>query len=79
MASKYAEDDMFLNYGKDTECKSCTKLERKVALKQNTINNLERELKNLKDTHWNLVGDHCKLTDELTAKNKIIKEFYTIT
>ena len=80
--SKYSEDDMFLNYGKNTnevgrECKSCKKLERKVGLKQNTINNLERELKDLKDTHWSLVGYHCKLTDELTAKNKIINEFHT--
>ena len=76
--SKYAEDDMFLNYGKKKDCEECQKLkkklERKVGLKQNTINNLERELKYLKEHHWKLVGDHCKLKDKVLRKTKTLRK-----
>jgi len=73
MASKYAEDDMFLNYGKDSIIKNqcCEKikkkLERKVGIKQNTIDVLERELRDWKDAHWKLVGVNCKLRDKIQA------------
>jgi len=67
--SKYAEDDMFLNYSKDSKCEDCLKikkkLERKVGIKQNTVDVLERELRNLKDTHWQLVKVNCQLRDKL--------------
>jgi len=68
--SKYAEDDMFLNYSKkETPCEECAKikkkLERKVGIKQNTIDVLERELRNWKDAHWKLVGVNCKLEDRI--------------
>ncbi len=70
MASKYAEDDMFLNYGVDSKCEECEKikkkLERKVGIKQNTVDVLERELRNLKDTHWKLVKVNCQLRDKLS-------------
>ena len=74
MASKYAEDDMFENYGKDTcevvrECENCEKikkkLERKVGIKQNTIDVLERELRDWKDHHWKNVKLNCQLRDKL--------------
>jgi len=68
--SKYAEDDMFLNYGVDSKCEECEKikkkLERKVGIKQNTVDVLERELRNLKDTHWKLVKVNCQLRDKLS-------------
>jgi hypothetical protein len=67
--SKYAEDDMFINYGKDSKCEDCEKikkkLERKVGIKQNTIDVLERELRNWKDAHWKLVGVNAKLRDKI--------------
>ena len=74
MASKYAEDDMFLNYGKESKCLECEKLkiklERKVGLKQNTIDKLERELKKWQQSHWKLVGVNAKLMDQVnTFKN----------
>ena len=69
MASKYSEDDMFLNYGKDSKCEKCEKvkkkLERKVGIKQNTIDVLERELRDWKDHHWKLVRVNCQLKDKL--------------
>tara|TARA_R110002012_G_scaffold12827_3_gene56424 strand:- start:1713 stop:1904 length:192 start_codon:yes stop_codon:yes gene_type:complete len=55
-------------------CEKCKKLERKVGLKQNTINNLERELKYLKEHHWKLVGDHCKLKDKVLRKTKTLRK-----
>jgi len=68
--SKYAEDDMFVNYGVDSKCDECEKikkkLERKVGIKQNTVDVLERELRNLKDTHWKLVKVNCQLRDKLS-------------
>jgi uncharacterized protein YcbK (DUF882 family) len=76
MASKYAEDEMFLNYGKDTnevvgKCEKCEKikkkLERKVSIKQNTIDVLERELRDWKDSHWKLVKVNCQLRDKIQA------------
>ena len=71
MSSKYAEDDMFVNYGKDKPCDNCDKikkkLERKVGIKQNTIDVLERELRDWKDAHWKLVGVNCKLRDKIHA------------
>ena len=67
--SKYAEDDMFINYGVDSKCEECEKikkkLERKVGIKQNTVDVLERELRNLKDSHWKLVKVNCQLRDKL--------------
>jgi len=67
--SKYAEDDMFLNYGKDSKCEECEKikkkLERKVGIKQNTIDVLERELRDWKDHHWKNVKVNCQLRDKL--------------
>lgn len=67
--SKYKESEQFENYGKDSVCQGCEalklKLIRKVGLKQNTINNLERELKGWRESHWNLVGANCKLMDKL--------------
>ena len=69
MASKYAEDDMFNNFGKDSKCEECVKikkkLERKVGIKQNTIDVLERELRDWKDHHWKLVKVNCQLKDKL--------------
>ena len=69
--SKYAEDDMFLNYGKDSKCDDCEKikkkLEKKVSIKQNTINVLERELRDWKDAHWKLVGVNAMLRDKLQS------------
>ena len=66
--SKYSEDSQFENYGKD-KCENCEKikkkLERKVGIKQNTIDVLERELKNMKKHHWDLVRKHCILSDKL--------------
>ena len=69
MASKYAEDDMFNNFGKDSKCEEWVKikkkLERKVGIKQNTIDVLERELRDWKDHHWKLVKVNCQLKDKL--------------
>jgi len=50
------------------------KLERKVGLKQNTIDNLERELKYLKEHHWKLVEENCQLRDKLTDKSKSLRK-----
>ena len=54
--SKYLEDLQFDNYGKDSKCNECDKIkkkfERKVGIKQNTIDVLERELRDWKDAHW---------------------------
>ena len=68
--SKYLEDIQFENYGKDAlVCEECVKLkiklERKVGIKQNTIDVLERELRNWKDAHWKLVGVNAKLQDKI--------------
>jgi len=67
--SKYAEDDMFLNYGKDSKCEDCEKIkkkyERKIGIKQNTIEVLERELRDWKDHHWKNVKVNCQLKDKL--------------
>jgi len=67
--SKYLEDLQFENYGKDGNCEQCIKikqkLERKVGLKQNTIDILERELKSWRDAHWKLVGVNAKLMDKV--------------
>ena len=69
--SKYLEDIQFENYGKDSKCENCEKLkkklERKVGIKQNTIDVLERELRDWKDAHWKLVGVNCKLRDKIQA------------
>ena len=61
------------------KCEECErlklKLKRKVGIKQNTINVLERELNNWKDAHWKLVGVNCKLEDRikvLEGKDNII-------
>ena len=76
MASKYAEDDMFLNYGKESKCLECEKLkiklERKVGLKQNTIDKLQREVKSWSKAHWDLVGINCKLKDQVNTLSKLI-------
>ena len=78
--SKYLEDIQFENYGKEPhgECTLCEKLkkklERKVGLKQNTIDNLERELKYLKEHHWKLVEENCILRDKLTDKSKALRK-----
>lgn len=69
--SKYLEDLQFDNYGKDSKCEECVKikkkLERKVGIKQNTIDVLERELRDWKDAHWKLVGVNAKLRDKIQA------------
>ena len=69
MASKYSEDYHFENYGKDSKCENCEKikkkLERKVGIKQNTIDVLERELREWKDHHWKNVKINCQLRDKL--------------
>ena len=69
--SKYAEDDMFLNYGKDSKCTQCEKLkkklDRKVGIKQNTIDVLERELRDWKDHHWKLAKVNCQLRDKIQS------------
>ena len=74
--SKYLEDIQFENYGKDTnevggkreECEKLKlKVKRKVGIKQNTIDVLERELRDWKDAHWKLVGVNCKLRDKVRA------------
>ena len=69
--SKYAEDDMFLNYSKENKCEKCEKLkkklERKVGIKQNTIDVLERELRDWKDAHWKLAKVNCQLRDKVQA------------
>ena len=66
--SKYSEDSQFENYGKD-KCENCEKikkkLERKVGIKQNTIDVLERELRDWKDHHWKNVKINCQLRDKL--------------
>lgn len=71
MASKYAEDEQYINYGKDSKCEECEKLKlklkRKVGSKQNTIDVLERELRNWKEHHWKLVGVNCRLRDKINA------------
>jgi len=68
--SKYMEELQFENYGK-SKCEECEKLkkklERKVGLKQNTIDVLERELKSWRDAHWKLVGVNAKLMDKVHA------------
>jgi len=65
------EEEQYLNYGKDSKCEECErlklKLKRKVGIKQNTIDVLERELRNWKDAHWKLVGVNCKLEDKIKA------------
>ena len=82
--SKYLEDIQFENYGKEPkgECSLCEKLkkklERKVGLKQNTIDNLERELKYLKEHHWKLVEENCILRDKLTDKSKSLRKTISI-
>ena len=82
--SKYLEDIQFENYGKkpNGECSLCEKLkkklERKVGLKQNTIDNLERELKYLKEHHWKLVEENCILRDKLTDKSKSLRKTISI-
>ena len=67
--SKYLEDLQFDNYGNDSKCNECDKikkkLERKVGIKQNTIDVLERELRDWKDHHWKLVRVNCQLKDKL--------------
>lgn len=67
--SKYAEDDMFLNYNKDSKCEECEKIkkkcDRKIGIKQNTIEVLERELRDWKDHHWKNVKVNCQLRDKL--------------
>lgn len=59
-------------------CEKCKKLERKVGLKQNTINNLERKLRDWKEHHWKLVGEHCKLLDELSRKKKSLRKTISV-
>lgn len=74
--SKYLEDIQFENYGKDSKCLECEKikikLERKVGLKQNTIDKLQREVKSWSEAHWELVGINCKLKDQVNTLTKII-------
>lgn len=69
--SKYLEDIQFENYGKDSKCSQCEKLkkklERKVGIKQNTIDVLERELRDWKDHHWKLVKVNCQLRDKIQS------------
>jgi len=66
------EDEQYINYGKkETTCEECEKLKlkliRKVGIKQNTIDVLERELKNWQEGHWELVRINCKLKDKIKA------------
>tara|TARA_R110001592_G_scaffold351693_1_gene649006 strand:+ start:138 stop:362 length:225 start_codon:yes stop_codon:yes gene_type:complete len=73
MASKYAEDEAFLNYNNDPDkCKSCIKKDKLIIKHWEKNDSLQTKIKEINQFCNKLIMDNCKLKDQVNTLSKLI-------